>query len=154
MCSKVRLRYKAERCSVYSTEHADFKKKQLHKRGNCCDGPKRLEKNQELWCYVVRNMSCVLVYVTYVPNFIFMYFMYIIYVFDLCLDYMCDIILIHVVHARVSLDVMYIQHTLRYQPCRGTGHYSDSGPQAHGRETWGQVICYIPPLPREKNNVS
>ena len=26
MCSKVRLRYKAERFSVYSTEHADFKK--------------------------------------------------------------------------------------------------------------------------------
>lgn len=99
---------------------------------------------------VFKSEIAILLYVTYVPNFIFMYFMYIIYVFDLYLDYMCDIILIHVVHARVSLDVMYIQHTLRYQPCRGTSHYSDSGPQAHGRETWGQVICYSPPLPREK----
>ena len=128
---------------------------QISKKDNCISKGivamvKKIGKKQELWCYVVCNMSCVLLYVTYVPNFIFMYFMYIIYVFDLYLDYMCDIILIHVVHARVSLDVMYIQHTLRYQPCRGTSHYSDSGPQAHGRETWGQVICYSPPLPSEK----
>ena len=62
MLSKVRLRYEAERFSVYSTEHADFKKKQLHKQGNCCDGQKRLEKIKN--CGVMSSVTCHVFYCT------------------------------------------------------------------------------------------